>query len=58
MTRKEDDQGPCANFKTLNTDFDSPSMERKSFTNQAVYLKRVLAITFLRLWGEEGIDCK
>lgn len=29
MTRKEDDQGPCANFKTLNTDFGSPSMERK-----------------------------
>lgn len=33
MTREEDDYRPCANFKTLNTDFGSPSTERKSFMN-------------------------
>lgn len=33
VTRRDDDQQLCANFKTLKTDFGSLSMERKSLMN-------------------------
>lgn len=35
MTRRDDDQQLCANFKTLKTDFGSLSMERKSLMNRS-----------------------
>lgn len=47
MTRKEDDQGPCANFKTLMLVHQAWKGNHRLV--EAMYSKRLLAIPCLRL---------